>query len=85
MIKNFIKNVNNIESDILKIMFNGLRFSLVVCIISGIFSLLYIINPISHILYDSGIILFKTGLTFAVTFFICAFAMDKIKKIFWQK
>lgn len=82
MIKNFIKNVNNIESDILKIMFNGLRFSLVVCIISGIFSLLYIINPISHILYDSGIILFKTGLTFAVTFFICAFAMDKIKKIF---
>ena len=82
MIKNFIKNVNNIESDILKIMFNGLRFSLVVCIISGIFSLLYIINPISHILYDSGIILFKTGLTFAVTFFICAFAIDKIKKIF---
>lgn len=82
MIKNFIKNVNNIEFDILKIMFKGLRFSLVVCIISGIFSLLYIINPISHILYDSGIILFKTGLTFAVTFFICAFAMDKIKKIF---
>ena len=85
MIKNFITNVKNIEKDVLKIMFKGLRFSLVVCIISGIFSLLYIINPISHILYDSGIILFKTGLTFAVTFFICAFAIDKIKKIFWQK
>ena len=82
MIKNFITNVKNIEKDVLKIMFKGLRFSLVVCIISGIFSLLYIINPISHILYDSGIILFKTGLTFAVTFFICAFAIDKIKKIF---
>lgn len=85
MIKNFITNVKNIEKDVLKIMFKGLRFSLIVCIISGIFSLLYIINPISHILYDSGIILFKTGLTFAVTFFICAFAIDKIKKIFWQK
>ncbi len=82
MIKNFITNVKNIEKDVLKIMFKGLRFSLIVCIISGIFSLLYIINPISHILYDSGIILFKTGLTFAVTFFICAFAIDKIKKIF---
>ena len=82
MIKNFITNVKNIEKDVLKIMFKGLRFSLVVCIISAIFSLLYIINPISHILYDSGIILFKTGLTFAVTFFICAFAIDKIKKIF---
>lgn len=80
MIKKFINSAKNIEKDILKIMLSGFRFSLVVCIISCIISLLYILNPISHILYDSGIILFKTGLTFAAMFFVCAFAMDNIKK-----
>ncbi len=80
MIKKFMDSIKNIEKDILKIMISGFRFSLVVCIISCIISLLYILNPISHILYDSGIILFKTGLTFAAMFFVCAFAMDNIKK-----
>ncbi len=80
MIKKFIDNVKNIEKDILKIMISGFRFSFVICIISCIVSLLYILNPISHILYDSGIILFKTGLTFAAMFFVCAFAIDNIKK-----
>lgn len=80
MVKKVIDNFKNIEKDILKIMVSGFKFSLIVCIISGIVSLLYILNPISHILYDSGIILFKTGLTFAASFFVCAFAMDKIKK-----
>lgn len=80
MIKKFIDSTKNIEKDILKIMISGFKFSLIVCVISCIISALYILNPISHILYDSGIILFKTGLTFGVMFFICAFAMDNIKK-----
>ena len=80
MIKNFIDNIKNIEKDTLKIMISGFKFSLIICIISCIISLSYILNPVSHILYYSGIILFKTGLTFGVMFFICAFAMDKIKK-----
>ena len=80
MINKFIDNVKNIEKDILKIMIYGIKFSLLICIISSIVSILYILNPISHILFDSGIILFKTGLTFGIMFFICAFAIDKIKK-----
>lgn len=80
MIKKFIDSAKNIEKDILKIMISGFKFSLIVCIISCIISALYILNPISHILYDSGIILFKTGLTFGVMFFISAFAIDNIKK-----
>ncbi len=80
MIKKFINSVKNIEKDILKIMFIGFKFSFTVCIISCIISFLYILNPISHIIYDSGIILFKTGLTFGVMFFVCAFAIDNIKK-----
>lgn len=80
MIKKFINSAKNIEKDILKIMISGFKFSLIVCVISCIILGLYILNPISHILYDSGIILFKTGLTFGVMFFICAFAIDNIKK-----
>ncbi len=80
MIKNFINSIKNIEKDVLKIMLSGFKFSFMICIISCIILLLYKFNPISHILYDSGIILFKTGLTFGVMFFVCAFVIDKIKK-----
>ncbi len=80
MIKKFIENIKNMEKNILKIMITGLKISFLICIISSIISGLYIVNPISHTLYLSGIILFKTGLTFASTFFVCAFAMDTIKK-----
>lgn len=80
MIKKIIENVKNIEKSILKIMFSGLKVSFIIYMLSAFVSLLYIINPISHLLYESGLILFKTSITFAVSFFICAFAMDKIKK-----
>jgi len=80
MIKKLIDNIKNIDKNVLKIMNIGLRFSFMICIISCAVSLYYISNPISHILYNSGIILFKTGLTFASACFVCAFAMDKIKK-----
>ena len=80
MIKKLIDNINNIDKKIIKIMIFGLNCSFMICIISCAISLSYILNPISHILYNSGIILFKTGLTFASAFFVCGFAIDKIKK-----
>ena len=80
MIKKIIENIKNIDKKILKIMIFGLKFSFIICIISCIISLYYISNPISHILFNSGIILFRTSLTFASAFFVCGFAMDKIKK-----
>ncbi len=80
MIKKLIDNIKNIDKNILKIMSVGLNFSFVICIISCAISLYYISNPISHILFNSGIILFKTGLTYASACFMCAFAIDKIKK-----
>ena len=80
MIKKLIENIKNIDKKIIKIMTSGFKFSFIICLISCAISLYYILNPISHILYNSGIILFKTGLTFASAFFVCAFAMDKIKK-----
>ena len=80
MIKKIIDNIKNIDKKILKIMFLGFKLSFIICILSCAISLSYILNPISHITYNSGLILFKTGITFAVSFFISAFAMDKIKK-----
>ena len=80
MIKKLTDIIKSIDKNILKIMFSGFKFSFIICIISCIISLSYILNPISHIIYDSGLILFKTSITFAVSFFICAFAMDRIKK-----
>ena len=80
MIKRLIDNIKNIDKKILRIMNIGFEFSFVICIVSSLICLSYILNPISHILYNSGIILFKTGLTFASAFFVCAFAIDKIKK-----
>ena len=80
MITKLIDNIKSIDKNILKIMFFGFKFSFIICIISCIISLFYILNPVSHIIYDSGLILFKTSISFAVSFFICAFAMDKIKK-----
>lgn len=79
MIKELIDTINNIDKKIIKIMISGLNFSFIICVISCMISLYYISNPVSHILYDSGIILFKTGLTFASAFFVCGFAIDKIK------
>ena len=80
MIHKLIDNIKNIDRKVLKIMITGLKFSFAICIISSIISLYYMSNPISHIVYNSGIILFKTGLTFASAFFVCGFAMDRIKK-----
>ena len=80
MLKKLIDNINNIDKKIIKVMVSGLNFSFIICIIACMVSLYYISTPISHILYNSGIILFKTGLTFASAFFICAIAIDKIKK-----
>ena len=80
MIKKLIDNIKSIDKKVLKIMISGLKFSFIICALSCAISIYYISNPISHILYNSGIILFKTGLTFAAAFFVCAFAIDRIKK-----
>jgi len=80
MIKEFINKVKGIEEKTSKIMIKGIHFSFIILLISFIVSLTYILNPISHIIYRSGLLLFKAGLTFGVMFFISGFAIDTIKK-----
>ena len=80
MIKKLTNNIKNLDKDILKIMFLGFKFSFLICVLSSIVLLTYIVNPVSYILFEAGTVLFKTGLTFAVSFFICGFVINCIKK-----
>ena len=80
MIKKLINNIKNMEENVSKIMIKGLYFSFIILLISFFISFIYTINPISHILFICGVILFKTGLTFGIMFFISAFVIDNLKK-----
>ncbi len=80
MLKEIINSIKNIEIRIKAIMFFGFDFSFVIAIISALVLLFYILNPTYYLIYESGIILFKTSLSFAVAFFICAIVTNNILK-----
>lgn len=79
MIKTIIQDIKNINKSALKIMFYGFKFSFIFYIVSSIILFTYIMNPVSHIIFECGIILFRTGITLCIFCFICAFTLDKIK------
>ena len=80
MIKKLTDNIKTLDKDVIKIMFSGFKFSFFICILSSIVLLTYILNPISYIIFEAGTILFKNGLTFVVSFFICGFVVNNLKK-----
>jgi len=80
MIAKLISNVKEIDKSIVKVMIRGFKFSAYICIFSLLILLTYSTYPISHILLDSSLIIFRTGLFFAVGFFMCGFVVDKLKK-----
>ena len=80
MIDKLIDNIKEIDKPILKFMFKGLKFSASICFLSILILIAYSTYPISHIGLHSSIILFQTGIMFAVSFFICGFITDKLKK-----
>jgi len=79
MIKKTIINIKQIDKKILKTMLNGFKFSLSVSLISCIVLLFYILNPISNLIYECGITLFRISIIYICTFFICAYVTNKIK------
>jgi len=79
---NIIKDLKNIDSSIVKIMKNGYKFSFLLAIFSSFILFLYTYNPISHVWFESGILLLKTSISAFVAFFVCGFTFDKIKKGF---
>lgn len=75
-----IKDFKNIDSSVIKIMKNGYKFSFLLAFFASYILFLYTYNPISHVWFESGILLLKASITSFVTFFSCGFVFDKIKK-----
>lgn len=75
-----IKDFKNIDSSVIKIMKHGYRFSFLLAILSTYILFLYTYNPISHVWFESGILLLKASITAFVAFLTCGFVFDKIKK-----
>ena len=62
------------------IMGYGIKFCLLICIISLTILLTYNISYTLPILFTIGFILFKLSLIFGIEFVICGFIVDGIKK-----
>lgn len=70
----------NKDKKVYSIMINGFKFSAIILIVSLYILLLYKFYPISHILFQSGLLLFKVGLNFAISFYICGIVVDSLLK-----
>ena len=79
MINKLILEIKNMDMSIVKVMKICFNVSFLLCLFSTFILSLYNTYPISHIAYDSSLILFRTGLFFAVSSFMSAFVINKIK------
>lgn len=79
MIKVLKDKLSSMEEQVKKIMNGGFLFSFIVCMISMGLLIAYELNS-NLDLYYMGLAIFRLSLFFAVEFFICAFAIDTIKK-----
>ena len=80
MLKKFSKVFKNLDKLTYKIMYNGLKFCFVICILSVLILLAYSFAFTSPSMFYIGINLFKLSLIFAIEFVVCGFVVDSIKK-----
>lgn len=74
----FNLSFKNINKEVYSLMINGLKFSTIILVVALYILLLYKFYPISHVLFASGLLLFKAGLMFATSFFICGFVFNSL-------
>lgn len=80
MIKTFIQNFKNLDKKILHILKIGLSSSFIICLLSAIILLTYMIFFTYPIIYYIGILGIVLGLNFAMSFIISATIIDDVKK-----
>lgn len=80
MFKNIFYTFKDLDKLTKIIMSHGLKFCLMICIISVIILLTYNFLYKIPIVFTIGFILFRLSLIFAIEFIICGFIVDKIKK-----
>ena len=82
MIHKYINSLFDMDKKIIKIVEFGFILSMLICIIATTIFYFYNINILSYIYHDISLILFQTGIIFAIGFFVCGFATNKIKNDF---
>ena len=80
MFRKIINTYKSMDIKVHSILKHGLKFCSILCIISVILLFTYDILFSSPLMYHIGISLFRLSLIFAIEFFICAFAIDGIKR-----
>lgn len=75
-----LDKVKNLDAKVVKVMRVGFIFSFIICILSSIILVTYEAFYSLHTLFYIGISLFRTSLSFAVTFFICGIGFDTVQK-----
>ena len=74
MLKTLVDKLQSMEDKVKKVLHNGFIFSFIVCLLIS-----YELSANLE-LYYIGLSVFRLSLFFAVEFFICAIAIDTIKK-----
>lgn len=78
MIHKFIDSIFEMEKPIVKLVKQGLVFSMFVCIIAVIVFYFYNTLSLDYIYHEISFSLLRTGITFAISFFICGIATNTI-------
>ena len=80
MLENIKNTIKNFDLKVKKIMVNGLRFSLIVALIGTLILSYYISVFPSNSIYYIGKEIVHLSISFAASFLVSAFAIDRIKK-----
>ena len=80
MIKILIQNFRNLDKKISHILKIGHSFSFIVCLLSAMVLLTYMLFSTYPIIYYIGILGIVLGLNFAMSFIISATIIDDVKK-----
>lgn len=80
MINNILNAFKSLDKLTTKIIKLGLKFCLMLGIISLLILITYNLSFTIPLLFNIGFILLRLSLIFGVEFIICGFAADKIKK-----
>ncbi len=78
MADQILEYIKNMQDEIKKIMIKSMISSFSLCILALIILLIYIIESNLLIIYEAGIILFKTGGILSTFSFICSVIFDKL-------
>ena len=80
MINKIITYYKKLDKTTYKILYKGLKFCLLLALISASILLSYILFFHFPLIYYVGINLFRLSLVFSVEFIICGFVVDNIRK-----